>query len=121
MSSPLYYSASASIEVFADNIGIPPSSPTPWPAYLSLHLATLLPLQSGRGISLVSLQQIRKSDQILVAEKASTGRDLHEHIDPAGIGTVGQNRLQMAFSVAEVNSVLTPVRAVFDQLKLAAE
>jgi hypothetical protein len=74
-----------------------------------------------RGVSSVSLQQVRQSDQILIAEEASPGRDLHERIDPSGIGTTRQNRLQMAFSVTEVDSVLAPVRAVLDELKFATE
>jgi hypothetical protein len=67
------------------------------------------------------LQQIRQSDQILVTEEASTRGYLHERVGTSCICATGQNRLQAAFSVAKIDTILTPVLAVLDQLKLTTE
>ena len=66
-------------------------------------------------------RQIRQFEQIVVPEEASAGGDFHERIRSSGIRTVGQNRLQMAFRVVEIDTILAPVLAVLDQLKLAIE
>lgn len=68
-----------------------------------------------------SLHQIRQSDQILVTEEASPRGDLHERVGASRICTTGQNRLETAFSVAKIHTILTPVLAVLDQLKLTTE
>jgi|SRR5215472_7472149 len=67
------------------------------------------------------LQQIRQSDQILVTEEAPPCGDLNECVYASCICTTGQYRLQAPFSVAKIDTILTPVLAILDQLKLATE
>jgi len=74
---------------------------------------------SARRASSQFLQQDSQLDQVLVAKEGSTGGDFDENIDASGIGAARQNRLQLPFGVIEINAVLTPVLAIFDQFELA--
>jgi hypothetical protein len=74
-----------------------------------------------RRSSSESLQQVCQSHQVFVAKEGSSRRKLDEWIDSSDIRTVRQNRTQLAFGVVEVHAILTPVVAVFQQLKLAPE
>ena len=67
-----------------------------------------------------SLQQIRQSDQVLVAKEGSPGGDLYERIDASNIRTTRHNRLQ-ALGVTEEHAILAPGLVTFDQFELATE
>lgn len=53
-----------------------------------------------------------------VTPEASPRGDLHERIGISRICTTGQNRLQTAFSVAKIDTILLPVLAVLDNLAM---
>jgi len=67
------------------------------------------------------LQQVRQSDQIFVSEEGSSSRNLNERVDSSDIRAARQNRTQLPLGVVKVHPILTPVVAVFQQLKLAPE
>jgi hypothetical protein len=67
------------------------------------------------------LQQVRQSDQIFVSKEGSSSRNLNERIDSSDIRAACQNRTQLPLGVVKVHPILTPVVAVFQQLKLAPE
>jgi hypothetical protein len=90
-------------------------------AQFSLHNAALLSLHSRIPPSAESLQQIRQSDQVLVAKEGSPGGDLYERVDASDIRTARHDRLQVALRVTEKHAILTPGLVIFDQLELATE
>jgi hypothetical protein len=76
-------------------------------------LYTLVPHSSSK-----SLDQIRQTDQNLIAEVASAGSNHHKGIDCCSVRATGQYGLQLPFGIVKVHSLFTPVVAVFDQLKV---
>jgi len=68
-----------------------------------------------------SLQQIRQSDQVLVAKEGSPRGDFYEWVAASDIRTTRHNRLQVAFAVTEKHAILTPGLVIFDQLELMTE
>jgi hypothetical protein len=67
------------------------------------------------------LQQVCQPDQVFVAKEGSSCGNLNEWIDPSDIRAARQNRPQPASIIVEVHAILTPVVAVFQQLKFASE
>ena len=90
-------------------------------AHLSLQMRRYFLYSPARRPSSESLQQVCQSDQVFVAKKGSSSGKLDERIEPSGICTARQNRTQLAFGVVKVHPILTPVVAVFQQLKLSPE
>lgn len=84
-------------------------------------MAALLSLRCCILPSAESLQQIRQSDQVLVAKEGPPGGDLYERVDASDIRTARHNRLQVALGVAERYAILAPGPGVFDQLEFATE
>jgi hypothetical protein len=68
-----------------------------------------------------SRQQIRQSDQILIAKEGAPGGDLYERIGASDIRAVRHNRLQLVLGATEEHAILAPGFVIFDQFKFATE
>src|SRR5579863_7510400 len=66
------------------------------------------------------LHKIHQLQQIVVAEQTPSCRQYHEWIHRQHCRPARWNRAQNAAAVVEVNSILTPVVAVGDQLETLA-
>lgn len=89
-------------------------------AQLSLHIRRYY-LYTARPVSTQSRQQIRQSDQILIAKEGAPGGDLYERIDASDIRAVRHNRLQLALGATEEHAILAPGFLIFDQFEFATE
>jgi hypothetical protein len=64
--------------------------------------------------------QIRDSQQALDGERAPAAGNDRERIGRHDIGPPGRQREQLAVLIVEMNPVLTPVKAVSDELEVPA-
>jgi hypothetical protein len=64
--------------------------------------------------------QIRDSQQALDGKRAPAAGNDHERIGRHDIGPPGRQREQLAVLIVEMNPVLTPVKAVSDELEVPA-
>jgi hypothetical protein len=100
---------------------IAPPDPTCDAAQFSLQLRRHCLYTSVPPCSSKPLQQIRQSDQVLVAKEGSPGGDFYERVDASDIRATRRNRLQLALGATEEHAILTPGFAIFDQLEFTTE
>jgi hypothetical protein len=84
------------------------------PAYLSLHKRRNLIYSTSSQL----LHQVHQLEQVLIAKETSAAGHGDKGIWGHHRGPACWNRAQTPISVVEVNSILTPVMAIGDQLEL---
>jgi hypothetical protein len=89
-------------------------------AEFSLHIRRYSLYTSLRSSS-ESLQQIRQSEEILVAEAGPSGGKFHGRVETRHIRATRQNRLELPVRIEEVDAILAPVLAMGDQVEDATE
>jgi hypothetical protein len=87
-------------------------------AYLYLHMRRNLPYGSQPRSSSQLLHQLHQLQQVFIAKEASAAGHHNKRIGRHYRGPTRGNRAQTAICVVEVNSILTPVVAICDQLEL---